>query len=140
MGWRRQRGQEGAGRPVKPKVRSLSVDERVNYLKAMIRAIERSPVLTALSFDVRIRSSQARAMISAQPKPGWRKENGKHGRDEWKPKRRSVNSASARKPTTSTTSFPEHCTRTSGSSDVSPDRKCGKAWRSARRVIRPFTI
>ncbi len=54
MGWRRQRWQEGAGRPVRPKVRSLSVDERVNYLKAMIRAIERSPVLTALSFDVRI--------------------------------------------------------------------------------------
>jgi hypothetical protein len=54
MRWRRQRWQEGAGRPARPKVRSLSVDERVNYLNAMIRAIERSPVLTALSFDVRI--------------------------------------------------------------------------------------
>ena len=54
MGWGRQRWQEGAGRPARPKVRSLSVDERDKYLNAMIRAIERSPVLTALSFEARI--------------------------------------------------------------------------------------
>ncbi len=51
---RRRRWQERSDRPARPKVRRLSAEERDNYLSAMMRGIERSPVLTALSFEVRI--------------------------------------------------------------------------------------
>jgi hypothetical protein len=51
---RRRRWPERSDRPARPKVQRLSAVERDNYLNAMMRTIERSPVLTALSFDVRI--------------------------------------------------------------------------------------
>ena len=51
---RRRRWQKRSDRPARPKVRRLSAEERDNYLIAMMRGIERSPVLTALSFEVRI--------------------------------------------------------------------------------------
>lgn len=51
MRWRR-RWQEWPDRPPRPKVRRLSEKERDNYLKTMVRAIERSPVLSGLHFEV----------------------------------------------------------------------------------------
>ena len=52
MRWRR-RWQERSERPARPKVRRLPAVERDNYLAGMIRAVERSPVLSALGFEVR---------------------------------------------------------------------------------------
>jgi hypothetical protein len=56
---RRRRWQERSDRPARPKVRRLSAEERDNYLSAMMRGIECSPVLTALSFEVRSLYDQA---------------------------------------------------------------------------------
>jgi len=52
MRWR-QRWQDWPDRPKRPKVRRLSAEQRDKYLSGMTRAIERSPVLSALSFEVR---------------------------------------------------------------------------------------
>jgi hypothetical protein len=51
MRWRQR--QEWSDRPARPKVRRLSAEERDNFLGTIIRAIERSPVLAALSVEVR---------------------------------------------------------------------------------------
>jgi len=48
-----RRWQDWPERPARPKVRRLSAEERDRYLNRMIRAIERSPVLSALSVEVR---------------------------------------------------------------------------------------
>jgi len=50
MRWRRQQWPE---RPARPKVRRLSAEERDSYLKTMLRAVGRSPVLSALNIQVR---------------------------------------------------------------------------------------
>ncbi len=54
MRWRR-RWQEWPDRPARPQVGRLSATERESYLKAMVRAIERSPVLSGLHFEVHAR-------------------------------------------------------------------------------------
>ena len=50
MRWRRRQWSE---RPARPKVRRLSAEERDSYLKTMLRAVGRSPVLSALNIQVR---------------------------------------------------------------------------------------
>ena len=50
MRWRGRH--EWPDRPARPKVRRLSTEQRNKYLSGIIRAIERSPVLSALSVEV----------------------------------------------------------------------------------------
>ena len=50
MRWRRRH--EWPDRPPRPKVWRLSADERNGYVNGIIRAIERSPVLSALNVEV----------------------------------------------------------------------------------------
>jgi hypothetical protein len=50
MRWRGRH--EWPDRPARPKVRRLSAEERSKYLTGIIRAIERSPILSALNVEV----------------------------------------------------------------------------------------
>jgi hypothetical protein len=50
MRWRGRH--EWPDRPARPKVRRLSADERNGYVNGIVRAIERSPVLSALNVEV----------------------------------------------------------------------------------------